>query len=319
MRWLRRLEADHDNLGTAYQWCKESDELELELRLVGSLGHFWWRQGHFAEGQQWIERAIPLIEDAPAAVRARVLFTAGRVAFYHNDPAAGKRVLGEALEIYREIGTQRDVGWTLIHLAMPSSGVQDEYEHAQALTEEGLALLREADDQPGVAQALTNLGEQSRLQGDLPRAVEAYEESLNVAREIGDKYRESILLINIGLVERHSGEAERARTLLMESLRLGLEIKHQVLQVHVLAYLAGVTETLGLLKRAARLFGAAEALNDTYGFSIQGGDLPDWERSRARVREQLDETTFDVLWAEGQAMSLEEANSYALEEAVSDE
>ena len=68
-------------------------------------------------------------------------------------------VLDEALEIYQEIGTKRDIGWALIHLAMPFAGRPDEYQHAQALTEEGLALLRETDDQPGVAQALTNLGD----------------------------------------------------------------------------------------------------------------------------------------------------------------
>jgi len=36
------------------------------------------------------------------------------------------------------------------------------------------------------------------------------------------------------------------------------------------------------------------------------------------VIEKLDETTFESLWAEGQAMNLEEAIAYALEEHVSD-
>jgi len=319
LRWLRRLEAEHDNLRATHHWSTEAEEVELELQLVGSLGYFWWRHGHFSEGQQWIERALTLIEDAPAAVRARVLAAAGRVAFNQNDPAAGERVLGQALEIYREIGTERDIGWTLIHLAMPFAGRPDEYEHAQALTEEGLGLLRETDDQPGVAQALTNLGDQARLQGDLHRAIEAFEESLKIAREIGDKLRETIALLNIGLVAQNGGDAEHAQALLMESLSLAEEISHLVMKVDSLGYLASVSEALGRPEHAARLFGAVKALHNTYGFGAQGTDLPEWERSMARVGEQLGGVTFDSLWAEGQAMSLEEAIAYALEKPDSDE
>jgi predicted ATPase/DNA-binding CsgD family transcriptional regulator len=318
LRWLRRLEADHDNLRAAHEWSMEIGEVELELRLVGSLGYFWWRQGHFAEGQQWIERAVTLIEDSPAAVRARVFSAAGRVAFNQNDPATGERVLNEALEIYREIGMEREIGWALIHLAMPFAGRPDKYEHAQALTEEGLAILRDINDQPGVAQGLTNLGEQSRLQGDLPRATSAFEESLNISREIGDKLREAIALINIGLVAQLNGDAVQAHALMLESLSLAVDIRHLVLRVDSLGYLASVSEALGWPKRAARLFGAVEALQKTYGFRAQSGDLPGWERSRARVREQLDEATFEALLAEGQAMSLEEGIAYALEKPGSD-
>lgn len=317
LHWLRRLEAEHENLRTAYRWCLERGEVELRLRLVGSLGHFWWRQGHFAEGKQWTEGALEVIEDAPPDVRACVLTAAGRVSFYLDDPATSKRVLGEALALYRDLGARRDIGWTLIHLTMPSVGRRDEYEDAVALGEEGLALLREADDKPGIAQALTNLGELARLQEDLPRARKAYEEALSVARETGDRLREAIVMVNLGLAAQHEGGAERAHALFQQSLTLALEIRHLVLKVDSIAYSAGASGALGHLKRAAKLFGAAESLYDTYGFGMQAGDLPEWESIRAAVREQLNEATFNAQLEDGQAMSLEEAIAYALEEPVS--
>ena len=319
MRWLRRLEAEHDNLRAMYRWSMDHGEVQLGLRLVGALGHFWWRQGHFAEGQQWTEKALEVIEGAPTAVRASVFDAAGKVFFYLDDPASSKRVLGEALALYRELGARRDIGWTLIHLSMPSVGLRDEYEQAVATCEEGLDLLREADDKSGIAQALTNLGELARLHGDFPRAKEAYEECLNVAREIGDKLREGIVLINLGLTAQQGGDAERAQALLQQSLTLALEIEHLVLKVDTLAYLAGPANALGHLERAARLIGAAEGLYNIHGFSFQGGDMPEFERGKANVREQLDEATFKAFWAEGQAMSLEQAIAYAQEEPASDD
>ena len=318
IRWLQRLEAEHDNLRAMYRWSIEGGIVELGLRLVGTLGYFWWRQGHYAEGKQWSARALELIEVGSLEVRASVYTSAWRVFFYLGDAAAGKRVVGEALAIYRDLGDRRNIGWALIHLSMASVGIRDEYEEGRAICEEGLALLREVNDKPGILQALTNLGEQARLLGDMPRAIQAHEECLNIAREIGDKLREAITLINLGLIDQHEGEAERAQALFMESLTLALEIRHLVLKVDTLAYLASAVGASGHLKHAARLFGAAEVLYDTYGFSHQADDLPEWERSRDNVREQLGEVTFETAWAEGQAMNLDEAIAYALEEPASD-
>jgi predicted neutral ceramidase superfamily lipid hydrolase len=69
----------------------------------------------------------------------------------------------------------------------------------------------------------------------------------------------------------------------------------------------------GQPKRAAWLFGAAEALRETSGASIPPVDRADYDRILAAVRAQLDEQTFAAAWAEGRAMTLEQAIAYALE------
>jgi tetratricopeptide (TPR) repeat protein len=317
MHWFRKLEADHDNLRAMYRWSMDGGNVELALRLVGALGYFWWRQGHYAEGQRWTARALEVVEGADPAVRAGVFSAAGRVAFYLDDRTASKHMLGEALALYRELGDHREIGWALVHLTMPLAGQRDEYEEAVANCEEGLALLREADDKSGVAQGYTNLGELERLQGDLSQAKEAYEKSRNVAHEIGDGLRESILLINLGFIALHEDDAEGAQAMLRESLILALEIEHTAYTADKLSALAGSAVALGQPERAARLVGAAEAQYETQGYVPQGYDIPEFERYRAAAHEQLDEVTFETAWAEGQAMDLHEAIAYALEEPTS--
>ncbi len=69
------------------------------------------------------------------------------------------------------------------------------------------------------------------------------------------------------------------------------------------------------LQRATRLLGAAEALHgagvprDLVG---EPANWLEWDRIVAAVRTQLDASTFEAAWAEGQAMSPEQAVEYAL-------
>ena len=66
------------------------------------------------------------------------------------------------------------------------------------------------------------------------------------------------------------------------------------------------------LRRAARLFGAAETLRRAIGAALSPGARVDYDRDVAAVRAQLDEETFAMEWAEGQALTMEQAIEYAL-------
>jgi len=66
--------------------------------------------------------------------------------------------------------------------------------------------------------------------------------------------------------------------------------------------------------RAARLHGAAELLEESTGLLLDPADRQDISRNVARVRAQLGDAAYNAAWAEGQAMSREEAFAYAMEE-----
>jgi len=78
------------------------------------------------------------------------------------------------------------------------------------------------------------------------------------------------------------------------------------------AVLAGPVGAKGQPERAARLLGASEALHDALGLGPTISDQHEINGYVAAVRAQLDEAVFEAAWAEGRAMSLEEAIAYAL-------
>ena len=75
--------------------------------------------------------------------------------------------------------------------------------------------------------------------------------------------------------------------------------------------MAGLAGRSGQPERAARLFGAAELLYEASVTRLEYPDQVEYDRNVAAVRAQLDEATFAAAWAEGRAMTLEQAIDYA--------
>jgi hypothetical protein len=60
------------------------------------------------------------------------------------------------------------------------------------------------------------------------------------------------------------------------------------------------------------LFGAATALLDAIKATLAPADRSDYERSVAALRAQLGAQEFAAAWANGQALTLEQAIGYAI-------
>ncbi len=75
--------------------------------------------------------------------------------------------------------------------------------------------------------------------------------------------------------------------------------------------LAGVSGEAGQPERAARLFAAAEALLDSIGAPLAPADRAAVDRDLAALRARLDPAAFVAAWAEGRAMTREQALAFA--------
>ena len=80
-----------------------------------------------------------------------------------------------------------------------------------------------------------------------------------------------------------------------------------------LAALGSAAALSGDAERAVRLWGAAERQRQSIGCRPAPAARATYERAMAVARAQFDEATFAAAWAEGQAMTLEQAIAYALE------
>lgn len=311
--WLDRLEADHDNLRAALARSEQQPgEPEVGLRLASLLAGYWLLRGHHREGRAWLGRLLARAP-APTAARALALDRAGFLAVRQNDYVAATPLLEEALALWRELGDQAGLARTLLSFGVVAHHERD-FARAEAMLQESLGLSREIGNTRGVEMALHYLGDLALDRGEHVVAVSRYEQSLALARQHGNNHGIAYALRGLGHVARARGDYVRARRLIRESLALLAVLRDRRCIPLCLEGLACMTVGPDWAERATRLLGAAFGIQEATGAPAPPAELADYRRTEADARATLGEARFAALWAEGAALSLQEAIACALGE-----
>jgi hypothetical protein len=152
--------------------------------------------------------------------------------------------------------------------------------------------------------------------GDRARARGLAERALSLGREIGAREAVSMALNTLAVTARADGDLERAAAFFEEGLKLAAEVGERTSIAYYLEGLAEIFASKNRLERAARLWGAARALLETIEEVLaypQAADHTFYDQRLAAARESLGRRRWEEAWAEGQAMTSEEAVGYALE------
>ena len=318
--WLERLEREHDNLRAGMRWLLERGESEKATRLGWALWLFWWIRGHFAEGRRSMERVLSAEGSAsmPASARARALYVEGTMACGQGDTRSAEPQLEESAALFRQLRDNRGVAYALGSAAVVAI-TQERFEQAIAYSEEATDLFLEVGDKWGAAPMLGCSAVGWLNKGDHRRARSLAERGLALCRETGDKHGTSIALFTLAGVAQAERDYERARDLFEEGIAVSTELGNEADIVHCLEGLAATAGAEGKIVRAARLWGAAEALLEK--IEAMYTYVPDrsLHRSQVAARSQIDEAAWEVAWAEGRTMTSEQAIEYARDHSTTPE
>lgn len=142
-----------------------------------------------------------------------------------SDLHAGRQMFQRMLAVARDLGDREQVAWALAFSGYTRLG---EPQAALPLVEESLALFRELNHQPGMAQALNIMGEKARFSGDDERAKRIYEECLVISKQTGETRRLLFICQNLTFIALHEGDAERARDLGRQSIQLARTMNNRL-------------------------------------------------------------------------------------------
>jgi predicted ATPase/DNA-binding XRE family transcriptional regulator len=311
--WYSRLEIEHDNLRVALGWAIERGDAQAALRLCVALYRFWANHGLYEEGRRWLERSLALDPCSGSAPRGHALIGLGVMAFFQGDYKRAGALWEESLALFEALGDTRGVAYSHGNLGLVADA-QEDYPRAIASYEQALTHFRELDDPTYIGFMTHNIGLIAYFQAEYARATTLFEESLALARAAGDETSIALVLGNLGLVAFAEGDHARALALQRQALANWMQVNNKPWLARAVEHFALIAAATNDPKRAARLFGAGSALRAAFGNSQPPNDRELNDHFIAVAREQLGASCFDAAWAEGEAMSLEDAIAHALDD-----
>jgi predicted ATPase/class 3 adenylate cyclase len=313
-RWLDALEADHDNLRAAIAWAAEHD-LDLALRMGGALWRFWQFRGHLREAAERLEGLLERSGPWDPQARAKALEGAGGVTYWMGDFARARRWYEECLDIRLELGEPRAIAEAKYNLSfahgIAPKPIQD-LDAAMRLQDEALALFEELGDREGIAKTTWGLATMAYGGEDWDRVAELATSSVEMFREIDNPFGLSWALHLQGLAFTVLGRRGEAEASFREAMGIFLGSDDRSALALLLADLAILAESVGDAERAIRLAGAADGVEEEVGTGLLVSDAAVSKRLRG-LRGLLPPAESGPLFAEGRAMSMEQALAYAKE------
>jgi predicted ATPase/class 3 adenylate cyclase len=304
---LDRLELEHDNIRAALRWSLDQGEGELALRIASAAWPFWKLRGHHGEGRRWLEQALDMSPDVPAAVLAHALRGAGDLAAGQSDYDRARDHLERSLLITEQIGNDAEAAAILTRLAgLPHR--RGDLQEATRLFEDALERARHAGEPSSMAHILASLALLAEDQGERAAAETYAAEALDLRRRTNDLYAVTDALLAQGEISINRGDWGAAYRALDEALQASSDAGFADVAAWATAYLGKLalaqaqpdhaenllSKALAMFQRLGMPVGAAWAMRHLGRAALAAGDP---ERADAllseAVRISLDEVRPD--------------------------
>ena len=216
----------------------------------------------------------------------------------------------ECLALHRALGDQEGIGSALLGLGDIARD-QGDTARVRAYCEETLALFEELGHN-WVGFSLNNLALAAYLDGDLALASRRAAESMALFRDLQAGPSLAEVLVTAGRIKGAQGEATAARADLGEALTLAWAHGPRLVVAAALDEIGLQAVRKGHALHGVQILGAATALRGAMGTPVRPCDRPAREGSLATARVSLGETTFARAWGTGQSLPLDQLVARAL-------
>jgi predicted ATPase/DNA-binding CsgD family transcriptional regulator len=287
--------------------------IAINLNILGFMERSRGRyQAAFALQEESLE-IFRELEDQEGITRSLILV--GSVLTFQGHFATATMLVEEGLAKARQWGYKNLIGDAL-NIAATITFFQGQYTTARYLIEESLALHNALQDQRGHAYDLSFLGQIIlKQERNHAQAQALIKEALSVFEEFGDQRGIAKAHYRLGSVALDREDYQGARASCVQCLAILWEVEDTWLvaaAIEKLAHIALAQEQAGW---AARLCGAAEILRETMSVPLPPIEHDSYERLLSSIRAKLGDEVFAIIWAEGRAMTPQQA--FASREGIS--
>ena len=302
---LDLMEIEMDNFRAALRWGLKHNH-ESGVLLAGAMWLFWYMHSHFAEANQWYGEAMVVSKNTTRLAQMRVLIGAGSNAMGRGDNENCASYSEQSLAIARELGNTWGIAMSLHHWGQVVKQFGD-LATAQTLLEEGLAVARKSNHWAVLGYLLDDIGGLAIARNDYKQAELYWIEMRELSEKHGDKWDTGHTYCSLAYLACLQQNYKRAKELARTSLSLAVETNNTRLIAVDWKLLGVIAYHHGELKKAVRLFSAADQLARSIDTTIDPS-----EAEMNDIRTQMDIATIESLQVEGESMSMEQAIALAM-------
>jgi predicted ATPase/DNA-binding NarL/FixJ family response regulator len=306
-----QIECDYGNVRRALESLTAQGERAMALQLAVLLARFWIARAYYLDGDRWLREVLANSDGLSPSLRARATLAESFILHHQGFVEEAVPFAEEAVDLFRQLGDLHMVSEALNHRANIEISA-GRLLNAQALTETAMNRARETNDTEELALHTGNLGRISLGLGDLARAEAHYEDSLAQVRALNNPWQIAGVCMFLGKLASARANPQRACAYLQEGLAgfRALDVKAAI--ARCLEGLGGVAVATNQFDAATRMIAAAAALRQQIGHPVDPEDQSEFELTLARIREKVDEASFQLAWSNGEAMGLDAAIAEAL-------
>jgi tetratricopeptide (TPR) repeat protein len=265
-------------------------------------------RGDLKRAEAWLEESLKVAREL-GDTDAWALLNLGQVVFAQGDLPRARSLLEQSYALYRQWagqGAEKSSGEALLPLPLPSD-------------------VHDLNAYWGIGKSTSELARLLIVAGEAQLAAELLEQGLPYYQQAGDCWGIGRLLCSLGCAVRAQGDDARATMLLKQSLAYFRQVEYTTSRtemVECIEALAGISGGCSAEEpevrrdaalRAARLFGAADAIRKALDAPLPPVACLAYERDIAVARAHLADADFAAAWAEGQAMPLQQVIAYSLD------
>lgn len=217
-----------------------------------------------------------------------------------------------ALVAARESGDQFGIGMALTAVGVRSCLVDRNSARGQKLIEEAMLLLQRSGNRWIYSMILISLGMVAKFNHNYEEARQMLAACEPLFRETGDRHRLNLIKSELAHIDRHEGHIERAKAVYQETILEWQRIGHRAAIAHQLECFASIARMEKQSSHAARLFGAAESLREKTDIPMTALERVEYNREIADLVASLDKESFVASWAEGRALTMDQAVDLAV-------
>ena len=301
--WLDRCESELFNFRFAAEWTIKSRKAEAGLRLIAALYRVIEVRGNLAEAWDIAMRLLELPDtDVAPRYKAAGRVAIGRIAWAADRYDDARKFCAGARQIYDEIGDETGSALTDLLTGFLDRG-DGKLDDAEERFQRALSVGRKFDALYLEAGGLSGLGSIAMDHGDLARARELKEQSLILYERLGDRWIIGLILWGVTGVAIAQKDYPRARSALAEWTQITRELGNRWLLPYILDSHANLALGVNQANRAARLFGATEALREDLGSQSTATEKAQYESSLEVLKQMLPEAELREAWEAGRLAS----------------